>query len=484
MPEKQTQTQTETSETFFKCSCTPPPRGKRSRNLVINLDGTSNKYGPKNTNVIELYSHIDVSEDQLKYYNSGIGTSAQPSWKLLSYCMQILDNKIDLAIAWNFEKVLLGAYRWLSEHYKPGDRIFLFGFSRGAFQVRALAGMIEKVGLLYEGNEEQIPFAFELYASVYGEEREQAAKHFKETFSVKDVRVHFIGVWDTVSSIGIFKGMTLPLTDSCDHVCAFRHALALDECRVKFLPECIAGPFHKPFPINAKEVWFSGSHSDVCVCINVSKLLVPLLWMENEALMAGLHFSRASINWKVHDLQESEPTESLSGAWWLLECIPYSLKANHDPAHLSRVPRLGSGRVIYPGQKIHASVAFKLSKTYDSEGEGYYPLAEFWRGTETMLYWHNILGTGPSGEFRRVPAWKDRLEMDLFDFTHLPGILAHLGDKDITDGDASHILNRIYFLTSLSESNSIAVLYLLDRSNDSQTMGSSLYEKQIIFRRR
>ncbi|KZP18246.1 hypothetical protein FIBSPDRAFT_703355, partial [Athelia psychrophila] len=115
------------------------------------------------------------------------------------------------------------------------------GFSRGAFQVRALAGMIEKVGLLYEGNEEQIPFAFELYASVYGEEREQAAKHFKETFSVKDVRVHFIGVWDTVSSIGIFKGMTLPLTDSCDHVCAFRHALALDECRVKFLPECIAG---------------------------------------------------------------------------------------------------------------------------------------------------------------------------------------------------------------------------------------------------
>ncbi|KZP18216.1 hypothetical protein FIBSPDRAFT_829474 [Athelia psychrophila] len=324
------QTQPETSETLFGCSCAPPPLGDRSRNLVINLDGTSNQYGPKNTNVVELYSHIAVSKHQLKYYNSGIGTSAQPSWKSLSYYMQSMGNMIDLAIAWNFEKVLLGAYRWLSEHYQPGDRIFLFGFSRGAFQVRALAGMIEKVGLLYEGNEEQIPFAFELYAGVYGPEREKAAKHFKETFSVKDVRVHFVGVWDTVSSIGIFRGKTLPLTDSCDHVCTFRHALALDERRVKFLPECIAGP-NKTLPQNAKEVWFSGSHSDVCLTLES----VPLLWMENEALMAGLHFSQASINWKVHDLQESKPTESLGGVWRLLEYLPFRWKTNTDSADLS-----------------------------------------------------------------------------------------------------------------------------------------------------
>ncbi|KZP32685.1 hypothetical protein FIBSPDRAFT_722414 [Athelia psychrophila] len=328
MPEKQIQT--ETSETFFECSCAPPPLGEHSRNLVINLDGTSNQYGPKNTNVIELYSHISVSKHQLKYYNSDIGTSAQPSWKSLSHYMQSLGNIVDLAIAWNFEKVLLGAYRWLSEHYKPGDRIFLFGFSRGAFQVRALAGMIEKVGLLYEGNEKQIPFAFELYASVYGDEREKAAKHFKETFSVKNVHVHFIGVWDTVSSIGIFREKTLPLTDSCDHVCTFRHALALDECRVKFAPECIAGPSKKKFPANAKEVWFPGSHSD----LNLES--VPLLWMENEALMAGLHFSRVSINWKVHDLQESEPTVSLWGPWWPLECLPFRWKANSDSGHLSQ----------------------------------------------------------------------------------------------------------------------------------------------------
>ncbi|KZP18218.1 hypothetical protein FIBSPDRAFT_745593 [Athelia psychrophila] len=335
---REKQTRTETSETLFpgNCACARPPPGKRSRNLVINLDGTSNHYGLKNTNAIELYSHIDVSGYQLKYYNSGIGNSAQPSWTSLSYYLQSMGNMIDLAIAWNFEKVLLGAYRWLSEHYKPGDRIFLFGFSRGAFHVRALAGMIEKIGLMHEGNEEQIPFAFELYASIFGPEREKAAKHFKETFSIKRVRVHFIGVWDTVSSIGIFRGKTLPLTDSCDHVCAFRHALALDERRVNLLPECIAGPSKKKFPINAKEVWFPGSHSDLYVGMHVSQLPVPLLWMENEALMAGLHISRASINWRVHDLRESEPTGSLSGAWWPLECLPFRWKANSGSGHLSR----------------------------------------------------------------------------------------------------------------------------------------------------
>lgn len=113
---------------------------------------------------------------------------------------------------------------------------------------------------------------------------------------------------------------------------------------------------------------------------------------------------------------------------------------------LVRAPHYGAGRVIYPGQKIHASVAFR-------KGEGYSPIADFWHGTEPMPFWHDILGTGPSGKFRRISAWRDHLEMDLFDLTNLPDVLARLGGKDITDGDASHILNRLYFLKSLSGSN-------------------------------
>lgn len=99
----------------------------------------------QNTNVVELYARIIKDDTQLTYYNSGIGTYARPSWRSFTYWKQVLDNKIDLAIAWyhphhhallyifpilyfrNFEKIVVAAYRWLSDHYQPGDKIFLFG---------------------------------------------------------------------------------------------------------------------------------------------------------------------------------------------------------------------------------------------------------------------------------------------------------------------------------------------------------------------
>ncbi|KDR79626.1 hypothetical protein GALMADRAFT_63481 [Galerina marginata CBS 339.88] len=239
------------------CKC---PSG--GRNLVICIDGTSNQFGDKNTNVVELYSKIEKTKDsnQLTYYNSGIGTYAKPSWKSVKYLLQVIDNSVDLAIAWNFEKIIIGAYRWLSDNYEEGDRIFLFGkpklerrifyclrrsnilgFSRGAYQVRALAGMIARVGLIYKGNEEQIPFAYEVYATHTENFATNLATNFKSTFSRANVQVHFVGVWDTVSSVGVIRGKSLPLTDSAEHICFFRHALALDERRVKFLPEYVHG---------------------------------------------------------------------------------------------------------------------------------------------------------------------------------------------------------------------------------------------------
>uniref|UniRef100_A0A0W0F4B2 Putative WD40 repeat-like protein n=1 Tax=Moniliophthora roreri TaxID=221103 RepID=A0A0W0F4B2_MONRR len=288
------------SSTNGKCSCT---RGK-GRNLVVCIDGTSNQFGAKNTNVVELYSRIPKNEHQLTFYNSGIGTYARPSWKSLSYYKQVIGHKLDLAIAWRFERILLSAYRWLSETYEPGDRIFLFGFSRGAYQVRALSAMIEKVGLIQRGNEDQIAFAYELYCASSDDTDEQVpaarshsldaqgstvqpaskfssrhpdrtqgdqASRFKMTFSVENVKIHFVGAWDTVSSVGLVRSdKDLPLTTlGMKHVCYFRHALALDERRVKFLPEFVRGGLG-PRPEecrgeqpHTKEVWFAGTHSDI-----------------------------------------------------------------------------------------------------------------------------------------------------------------------------------------------------------------------------
>ncbi|KAF8508774.1 hypothetical protein BU17DRAFT_56534 [Hysterangium stoloniferum] len=318
-----------------RCECKPPPKEKTGRNLIVCIDGTSNQFGEMNTNVIELYSQL-VKDDgtQLTYYNSGIGTYAKPSWKSWSYLKQVLDNKIDLAIAWNFEKIVISAYRWLADNYKDGDKIYLFGFSRGAYQVRVLAGMIHKVGLIYKGNEEQIPLSARSSSPA---KPLNLAKRFKDTFSRKGVRVHFIGVWDTVSSIGIVRGPNLPGTVKLDHTCYFRHALALDERRVKFLPEYACGgvmadenpilpkPGQQPQQTpHIKEVWFPGTHSDIgggnVVNDELDRRHPSFLWMSFEAVWAGLRLDRSNVAWNWDEL--GVINESLTFPWQLLECLP------------------------------------------------------------------------------------------------------------------------------------------------------------------
>ncbi|OBZ68676.1 hypothetical protein A0H81_11012 [Grifola frondosa] len=234
------------------------------RNLVVCIDGTSQQFGEKNTNIIELYNQMLKDSTQLTYYNSGIGTYAKPSKMTPGHWKRVMDSEIDLAIAWNFDRIVKAAYRWLSQHYQEGDRIYLFGFSRGAYQV----------GLIHKGNEEQIPFAYSLYehsshddlkqearegekpiisnhalekslsteqtpvsensvarcaeqcdkfpqtgqtsamseqaaSSAQRDNRRSLPERFKVAFSRK-VRVHFVGVWDTVSSIGVIRGKNLP----------------------------------------------------------------------------------------------------------------------------------------------------------------------------------------------------------------------------------------------------------------------------------
>ncbi|ESK97887.1 hypothetical protein Moror_17316 [Moniliophthora roreri MCA 2997] len=355
----------------------------KGRNLVVCIDGTSNRFSRKNTNVVELYSRLLQDERQLTFYNSGIGTYANPSRKSLSHYKQVILHKLDLAFAWRFERILLSAYRWLSERYEHGDRIFLFGFSRGAYQVRALSAMIEKVGLIHRGNEDQIPFAYELYCAssdntitptqivpshyldkqdairaqtsvepctghLLDQDNQQLendmASCFKRTFSVKDVKVHFIGAWDTVSSVGLARSKKdLPLTTSgMKHVCYFRHALALDERRVKFLPEFARGgtaPCPKdcqgemPHTKELRLIDFSGGGNTENTGLDING--PSLRWMVREAKKAGLRmepfFDWGNIQ-KVGHIHES-----LSVIWRPLEYFPLRrLSYGHCPDSLTR----------------------------------------------------------------------------------------------------------------------------------------------------
>lgn len=174
-------------------------------------------------------------------------------------------------------------------YYGVGDRIYIFGFSRGAFTARFLARMVSKVGLLSRGNEEMVPFAYKIYQDYeMGDESEKAEslaanyiRKFKQTFCRDElgpvrphgenevgIKVHFLGLFDTVSSVGTFdvpftKKTRLPeVGGTAEHV---RHAVAIDERRVKFkaalFDQDIKSASHPNEDI--EEVWFVGNHGDV-----------------------------------------------------------------------------------------------------------------------------------------------------------------------------------------------------------------------------
>ncbi|KAG1750351.1 uncharacterized protein EDB91DRAFT_1217017 [Suillus paluster] len=410
-----TRTSASSSETSCKCPTVDPP----GRNLIICIDGTSNKFGDKNTNIVELYSKIIKTDTQLTYYNSGVGTYSRPYGLTHTRVVEHVSSILDLAIAHNISKNIMHAYEWLSDKYKIGDKIFLFGFSRGAYQVRALAGMIHEVGLILPGNREQIPHAFQLYSDINSgrpKDRE-LAKEFKESFSRNSVAIHFIGVWDTVSSVGVRKAKNLPSTDTCDHVCYFRQALALDERRVKFLPEYVYGSMSdrsnwvedKPSSFSKdedklssspkgqdhiKEVWFAGSHSDVHP-LDFEDM--PLLWMREEALDAGLLLNPPKVAFKYEDFEEPKITDSLTFLWGLLEALPIRRLRYNNSKEDTIWPHLGRERVILPGQKVHASVLFRTN---------YRSKAIFWRNLQQWpeaMYWHKaseeqLSRLGPSWE--------------------------------------------------------------------------------------
>jgi len=126
---------------------------------------------------------------------------------------------------------VMAGYEFLMQNYRAGDRICIFGFSRGAYTARGLAGMIHKVGLLPSCNHQQVPFAYKMYKRT-DEIGWQQSNAFKKAFSV-DVPIEFLGVWDTVNSVGLIP-KRLPFTTSNMIVRTFRHAVSLDERRAKF----------------------------------------------------------------------------------------------------------------------------------------------------------------------------------------------------------------------------------------------------------
>lgn len=341
------------------------------RNIILCLDGTNNEYSATNTNVVKIHALLRRdSAEQITYYQPGIGTMPPPGY--YSKAKEIILKQLDLAIAFLLRDHVLDAYRFLMNAYEEGDNIYLFGFSRGSYTARVLAAMVRKVGLIGRENEELIPFAWDIYTRKYSNAGTVIAQGFRQTFS-RDIRIKFLGLWDTVSSVGwTYNPKHYEFTANNPSVEIVRHAVSLDERRAYF-PQNL-WTHTPPESQDVDEVWFPGVHCDIGGGYLESEAglsKIPLRWLVSEAIEKGLLVDPVAMARVIPQMTTDEYSapdpcammhNSLKGLWWILEFLP---KRVRDPKHgFSKkfIFHEGHPRVVEDGAKLHISIFERMSR--------------------------------------------------------------------------------------------------------------------------
>jgi uncharacterized protein (DUF2235 family) len=278
---------------------------------------------------------------------------------------------------------ILDAYRFLSTRHLTGDKIFIFGFSRGAFAARSLAGFLQYVGLPTQTRilrDDEMTAAYNSYRN--------RGSITKGTSVGRDVMVDFLGVWDTVGALAFREINNFHLI-SPGNVKQVAHALALDERRQQFVPSywTSTGP-----NTIVDEVWFSGVHTNVGGGYCEEGLSnIALAWMVSKAVAAQLPSQQAYI--------EGWTAENVSGE----ERDSYV----EFQAQLGLVGRLAEffhineiRRTVLPGQKIHESV-FERIKAFEGKAPLYLPAAQLGAGTS----FPNILGAWKPEQIIETPEY-------------------------------------------------------------------------------
>ena len=321
-----------------------------SRQLILCCDGTNNNLTGRqdDTNVTKLCELLAPDrENQLLWYDPGVGNPGElPGTTLMDSLGRHLERIYGLAFGKGIYENIAEGYSFLVRNYREGDEIYLYGFSRGAFTARSIAGLVTLFGLLRPDMQALVPTLLHTYFSDRAKSTryKTIAAQINELFcadQTREVAVWFIGVWDTVASVGApLLGQTISAKPSIvgkrfHHV---RQALALDEHRRAFEP--------RPYIIepdydyaahgqSIRQLWFSGSHCDVGGgYVNAQAALSDdaLLWMVQESVDCGLRV-RTEVR-------------SVEGA-------------GLDPARLQGFLRKRSGTIDIPRAVVH-------SETYDT----------------------------------------------------------------------------------------------------------------------
>ena len=336
-----------------------PTNATGTRQLIVCCDGTNNTLtaGQHDTNVLRLFGELqrttsepprEGSKPRVLYYDPGVGSPDDlPATGVVQMLSRKWDRIAGMASGQGVFENIAQAYQFLMREWRPGDEIWLFGFSRGAFTARSVSGMINLFGLLRPEHDVLLPTLLRVYFSskdgaprpvrmfrslgktVWGKAsdrtRDGIARQVRESFCSEAGRaapVHFIGVWDTVESVGM-PGFGLQISSDATvkgkrfrHV---RHALSLDEHRRPFLPRLyLDGNVDNPDGQSVQQVWFRGVHSDVGggYPANEAGLAdAALAWMVDEAIACGLG-CRPFREWPPNEAKRVAHDPIHETPWW------------------------------------------------------------------------------------------------------------------------------------------------------------------------
>lgn len=376
-----------------------------SKRIVICCDGTGNELNTTMSNVLKFYRILEKTPEQRVLYTPGIGTLNQDNaWQRLR---QKVRSVFGVATGYGLDDDVLEAYDFLCQHWERGDRIYLLGFSRGAYTVRVVAALVETIGILPPDQRNLAGYGLTAYKKASGDKPEplasaelQTAWLFGNVAGGRPARIEFIGVWDTVASIIVPRGdrlipslQTLRFTRTNAAVKTFRQAISIDERRRMFrLNRWTSPQSYRPDPYDKSsetpqdilQVWFAGVHADVGGGYPESAsglAKYPLGWMLDEAQATGLTFhdslrrSIADGGTSPHGKETfvapnpgAELHRSLTGGWWILEWLPKRVRWREWPARRALwgwyLP-MGEPRRLPDDALIHFSVRERMAQVTD-----------------------------------------------------------------------------------------------------------------------
>jgi uncharacterized protein (DUF2235 family) len=365
-----------------------------AKNIVICCDGTGNEITGHLSNVLKLFRVAKKDDGQRVYYDPGVGTISQSdAW---SRFRSNAKGVFGLVTGWGLDANILDAYRFLMETYEDGDAVYLFGFSRGAYTVRVLAGFLHLVGLMPREQANLAGYALVAYKQAAARDDFEIAWQFQRVAATRRVPIAFLGLWDTVSSVIVPRPdrfyvpslQMLPYTRTNPSVMAVRHAMAIDERRRMFrLNAWTDGQMFQgnPFdraddrPQDVRQVWFSGVHSDIgggYAEEESGPAKHALRWMLDEARARGLRLKTQAFNRLVmgNNLAGAKHTyvppdvttglhDSMNDAWRVLEWLPKADKWKEWPARRSiagfYLPR-SEPRPLPENPLVHHSVVERM----------------------------------------------------------------------------------------------------------------------------